>query len=114
MRVASLTSAPTEWDLMLETAVYRMKVKLNPTDRKKVILVYTLKKDVPLPYSPVIPVFVLFTSRLWNNDWFSGVKLNITFSKMLVPEIEGQDGRKVDDTWIYEGIDYIAKNGKEI
>ena len=54
MRVASLTPPPTEWEFVPETIKYNLKVKLQPSDKKKKILVYELKKGVALPYSPDI------------------------------------------------------------
>ena len=82
-RANSLTS-PKEWDSVPENIDF--KLKFRKIGSKSVKRLYTLKKDTPLPYSPILP----------------DVGLTIVFSKSLVPEVKNMKSYQEDDFWVFE------------
>ena len=85
-RVCSV-SGPTEWDCVPKETEFRLKFKTP--GKKSVRLLYTLKKDLCLPYVPDIPV--------------EDIEDQLTFNRSLVPEVVGKVVRKDGEFWIIEG-----------
>ena len=70
------------WDTVPGEIDFKLTIK--KAGKKSVRFLYTLKKGVALPYTPIIP----------------DIQESITFSKSLQPEVEGAMIKKDGEFWI--------------
>ena len=70
------------WDTVPGEIDFKLKIKT--AGKKSVRFLYTLKKGLTLPYTPIIP----------------DIQEPITFSKSLQPEVEGAMIKKDGEFWI--------------
>lgn len=80
-RVSSVNEKSV-WDTVPGEIDFKLTIK--KAGKKSVRFLYTLKKGVPLPYTPVIP----------------DIQESITFSKSLQPEVQGAMIKKDGEFWI--------------
>ena len=70
------------WDTVPGEIDFKLTIK--KAGKKSVRFLYTLKKGVALPYTPIIP----------------DIQESITFSKSLQPEVQGAMIKKDGEFWI--------------
>ena len=80
-RVSSVNEKSV-WDTVPGEIDFKLTIK--KAGKKSVRFLYTLKKGVALPYTPIIP----------------DIQESITFSKSLQPEVQGAMIKKDGEFWI--------------